>query len=86
MSRWIASMFFVMAVMTVPALADDVTLSGLHLCCGKCVTGVEKAASSANGVSYSISKAMGTAKLSGSPEAVQKAIDAIAAAGYHGRE
>lgn len=66
--------------------ATKVTLSDMHLCCGACVKGVQKAVDSVDGVKATIDDSEGTTVLEGdSDKAVQKAIDAIADAGYHAK-
>ncbi len=62
-----------------------VTLSHLHLCCGKCTKAVDKAVASVDGASVAINKKGGSATITASSDAAaQKAVDAIAAAGLHG--
>ena len=68
--------------------AADVTakISNVHLCCKGCVTGVEKAVGGVQGATASVDKDAGTVGLTGSDTAtVQKAADAIVAAGYFGK-
>lgn len=61
------------------------TLSNVHLCCKACVTGVTKAAGKVSGVTATCDAKAGTVELSGADAAsVQKAVDAIVAAGYFG--
>lgn len=59
-----------------------VTVSGVHLCCGGCV----KAASAAvTGAGAQVTKDGNALKISGADDAtVQKALDALGAAGFHG--
>jgi copper chaperone CopZ len=66
------------------AVADEkVTLTDVHNCCKKCAEGLKKAAATAPGVTADIKKS--TVVLSGASNAdLQKAVDAIAAAGYTG--
>jgi copper chaperone CopZ len=68
--------------------ASDVTvkISKVHLCCGGCVSGVEKAVSKVDGVTASADKDAGTVTLTGPDTAtVQKAADALVKAGYFGK-
>jgi copper chaperone CopZ len=68
----------------------NATLSRVHLCCKGCVTSVEKAVAKVEGA-----KAVATAKegsmlgevkvTADNVETLQKAVDAVAAAGFHGR-
>ena len=70
------------------ARAEDVStkLSGVHLCCGSCVKGVEAAVAKVSGASVSVDKDAGTVSLSGADKAtVQKAADALVSAGYFGQ-
>lgn len=62
-----------------------VNLSGLHLCCEGCTGDVRDAVARVPGVSVECSIDDGTATLSGQDSyAIQQAIDAIAAVGFHG--
>jgi mercuric ion binding protein len=65
---------------------NDVTLTGLHLCCGGCEKSIEKAlAEMAEDIDFDISRSSKTINLkSEKPDAIQGAIDAIAKAGYYG--
>ncbi len=61
-------------------------LSGVHLCCGSCVKGVEAAVAKVPGAAVSVDKDAGTVSLSGADKGtVQKAADALVAAGYYGK-
>ena len=74
--------------LTLSAWATDVTvkISDVHLCCKNCVTGVEKAVGEVHGVTVSVDKDAGTVSLTGSDAAtVQKAANALVAAGYFGK-
>jgi len=73
---------------SVSARAADSTvkISGVHLCCKSCVTGVEKAVAEVKNVTASVDKDAGTVSLTGpDAAAVQKAADALVAAGYFGK-
>jgi len=60
-------------------------ISGVHLCCKGCVTGVEKAISTVPGAKADVDKDAGTVTLSGPDKAtVQKASAALTKAGYFG--
>ncbi len=70
------------------AHAAEVTtkLSDVHLCCQNCVKGVQAAISKVPGATASVDKGEGTVKLAGPDTAtVQKAADALVAAGYFGK-
>lgn len=69
---------------TVAAQADEkVTISGLHNCCGGCASGIKKAAGTVPGVKAMLedNKINFSAEKT---EDLQKAVDAIVAAGYTG--
>jgi copper chaperone CopZ len=73
--------------LSVSARAEDsnTKISGVHLCCKGCVTGVEKAVSTVPGAKADVDKDAGTVTLSGPDKAtVQKAANAMTKAGYFG--
>ena len=87
MNKSLASVLIALAL-TFSARAADVTtkISDVHLCCQSCVKGVEKAVATVKGVTASVDKDAETVTLTGSDKAaVQKAADALIAAGYFGR-
>lgn len=62
-----------------------VSLSGLHICCGSCTKGINGAVAKVEGAKVAVDAKAKTAAVSGKDaETVQKALDAIAAAGFHG--
>lgn len=68
--------------------AADVStkLTDVHLCCPGCVKGVQKATGNITGVTADADKDSDTVSLSGPDTAtVQKAVDALTAAGYYGK-
>ncbi len=67
----------------VPKGETEVTLAGAHLCCGGCKKGVEEAVAGIDDLEVSMSGSNITVK-GKSGNDVQKALDAIAAAGYYG--
>lgn len=68
------------------AAETSVKITGVHLCCKGCVTGVEKAVAEVKGVTASVDKDDESVSLTGSSKAaVQKAADALVAAGYFGK-
>ncbi len=74
--------------LTIAARAADVstTLSDVHLCCQSCVKGVDKAVANINGVKAKADMDAETVTLTGPDKAsVQKAADALVAAGYFGK-
>lgn len=63
-----------------------VTLSGVHLCCPACVSAVGKTLKDVSGVKGACSQTDKTITLTAdNAAAAQKAIDALAAAGFHGK-
>jgi copper chaperone CopZ len=70
------------------ARAEDVTakITKVHLCCDGCVAGVQKAVGTVPGVTATVTKGSGAVALTGpDKETVQKAADALVAAGYFGK-
>jgi copper chaperone CopZ len=73
------------ALVTVAA-DSTAKITDVHLCCKGCVDGAEKAVSKVPGVKAEVDQDAGTVTLSGSSAAqVQKAADALVAAGYFGK-
>jgi len=75
-------------VLLASASAADATakITDVHLCCKGCVEGAEKAVSSVPGAKAAVDQDSGTVTLSGSDAAtVQKAANALVAAGYFGK-
>jgi copper chaperone CopZ len=62
-----------------------VELKGVHLCCGQCVKGVETALKGVDGAKAACDRQAKTVTIT-APDAktAQKALDALAAGGYHG--
>lgn len=77
---------FVLASSGVASAADTtVTLKGTHLCCGQCVTAVGTILKEVEGVTGKCDQKAGTVTLTAKDDATaQKAIDALAAGGFHG--
>src|ERR1700732_951421 len=75
-----------MAIVGAAALAETkVEVKGVHLCCGACVKGVATALKGMEGVNAVSDRENGTVTITASDEATaQKALDALADAGYHG--
>src|SRR5262245_39962450 len=75
------------AVITLPVKADTSTkITDVHLCCSSCVKGVEKAVADVKEVTVAVDKDAGTVTLTGPDKAtVQKAANALVAAGYFGK-
>lgn len=65
---------------------SKVTISGTHLCCGACVKAVEKALGDIPGVKHEANQGGHTIALTAENDAAaQKAVDALAAAGFYGK-
>jgi copper chaperone CopZ len=73
--------------LSVAARAETkVTLSGVHLCCGMCVTAVGNTLKDVAGVKGECSQQAKTITLTADDAAAaQKAVDALAKAGFHGK-
>jgi|SRR6266850_3479257 len=87
MKNIIASLIITLAL-TPAVWASDVSdkLTDVHLCCPSCVKGVQKAVAEVPGVTASASQDEATVTLTGPDNAtVQKAVDALVAAGYFGK-
>jgi copper chaperone CopZ len=84
MNKTFASIITALAF-TVSVGASETKISGVHLCCQSCVKGVEKAVADVKGVTATVDKDAETVTLSGEKSAVQKAADALVAAGYFGK-
>src|SRR5881392_4113166 len=73
-------------VLSARAADVSVKLTDVHLCCQSCVKGVDKAVAKVSGVTAASSQDDGTVTLTGPDKAtVQKAADALVAAGYFGK-
>lgn len=72
-------------LLTLPLAAETkASLADMHICCKSCVKGIQKTTASMNGVKLEIDQDAGiTTIIADTKELAQKAIDAIAAAGYH---
>src|SRR5262249_30377262 len=67
------------------AANSTVKLSNVHLCCGGCTTGVEKALARVYGATVQTDKDAHTVTITAPDQATaQKAVDAVVAAGYFG--
>jgi len=79
----------VAALALVPlARAEDttVTISDVHLCCGKCVNGVKKIVSEVDGATGIADKTARTIVITAADTAtVQKVVDALVKAGFYGK-
>ena len=74
------------ATLSVQAADVSVKISDVHLCCPSCVKGVEKAVGEVAGATVAVDQDTETVTLSAADTAtVQKAADALVAAGYFGK-
>jgi periplasmic mercuric ion binding protein len=87
MKNTLASVIIICALTLSARAADEsVKISDVHLCCEACVKGVEKAVAGIKDVTTSVDQDAGTVSFTGpNKAAVQKAADALVAAGYFGR-
>src|SRR5262249_42534412 len=75
----------ILAVSQAAQAEDKVTLSDMHVCCKGCVMAIQGAAAKVPGVKCVASEDDSNAVVTGeSKEAIQKAVDAIAKAGFCG--
>ena len=74
------------SIASASAADSHVKITDVHLCCKSCITGVEKAVGAVPGAKAEVDQDAGTVALS-APDAatVQKAADALIAAGYFGK-
>jgi copper chaperone CopZ len=65
---------------------NDVTLAGVHLCCGGCEKAIEKAVADLEDVKVDISRSTDSVNITSDKSSnIQAAVDAIAKAGYYGK-
>jgi copper chaperone CopZ len=68
------------------ARAAEVTLSDVHICCGSCVKGIDKATASVTGLTAKADEDASTVVLTAADTAtLQKGVDALTAAGFFGK-
>jgi copper chaperone CopZ len=84
----LAPLFVLVGLMTLTAAAPDttatVTLSNVHLCCPKCVTGVNTAIAPVTGAKAVCDTSAKTVVLTApDKDSLQKAVSAIVTAGYY---
>jgi len=76
----------VLSMAAVAAAETKVTLEGVHLCCGACLKGVAAAVKDIEGAKAACDKGARTVTITaGDEKTAQKAVDALAAAGFHGK-
>ena len=81
------ALLVIASMMALSVKAETSTkISDVHLCCPSCVKGVEKAVADVADVTVAVDKTAGTVTLTGPDKAsVQKAANALVAAGYFGK-
>src|SRR5689334_20062577 len=68
------------------AAETKVTISGTHLCCGQCLRAVDTTLKDMSGVKFKSDQSAKTIEITAdNDEAAQKAIDALAEAGFYGK-
>jgi copper chaperone CopZ len=73
-------------IVSIQAADVSAKITNVHLCCNACVTGAQKAVGKVQGVSAAVDKDAGIVSLTGQDAAaLQKAADALVAAGYFGK-
>jgi copper chaperone CopZ len=81
----LASLCAVLVLSATASAETKVELKGVHLCCGQCVKAVAKIAGGVEGVKVACDQKNSTVTLTApDAKAAQKAVDALAAAGFHG--
>ena len=86
MNKQLSAIIIAAALATVVRAETNVKISGVHLCCKSCVTGVEKTVGTVSGVTAACDKDGGTVTITAADKAgAQKAVDALNAAGYFGQ-
>lgn len=75
----------VLASGAAPRAETKVELKGTHLCCGQCVKSVDAIIAKVDGVKATCDQKTGTITITAKDdEAAQKALDGLAAGGFHG--
>src|SRR6476620_4303688 len=74
-------------IAALPLYAETkVTVSGTHLCCGACLKAVDTTLKDMNGVKFKSDQGEKTIEITADSDAdAQKAIDALADAGFYGK-
>lgn len=81
----VASFVALFAAATSLQAATTVTVKHMHLCCGACVKGVTEAVGKVEGASLKVDRDENSIAITAADDAaVQKALDSVAAAGFHG--
>jgi periplasmic mercuric ion binding protein len=87
-SKWVVMLAGVSVLVVLGAASPaetKVEVKGVHLCCGPCVKGVEKALKGVEGASVACDQDAQTVTITAKNEtSAQKALDALSGAGYFG--
>jgi copper chaperone CopZ len=86
--RWVLPSCLCLALAWAGAARAEttVTLKGVHLCCGQCAKGVANAVKEVDGAAVKCDTKAKTVTITAPDDkTAQKAVDALAAAGYHGK-
>ena len=82
----VAAIISFLFIAWVASAESSAKITDVHLCCKSCVTGIEKAIEPVSGVKATVDQDAGTVTLAGADSAtIQKAADALVAAGYFGK-
>lgn len=86
MKKLAAAIVALFTLSALPLFAGDVTVKGVHLCCGSCVDGVEAALADVKGVSGLACdrNTKVVAFKAADADTAKKAIEALAEAGFYG--
>jgi copper chaperone CopZ len=80
-----ASLSVLLVPVAIARAETKIELKGVHLCCGKCVAGVKSALKDVDGVKATCDQENSVVAITASDDnAAQKALDALAAHGFHG--
>lgn len=86
MNKSVLSCLAILALALTVRAESTVKLSGVHLCCKSCVTGVNKAIGKVSGATAAVDADAETVAITAADTATtQRAVDALVAAGYFGK-
>jgi copper chaperone CopZ len=86
MHKSVVTFFTLLALAFVARAESTAKISGVHLCCKSCVTGVNKAIGKVSGASAAVDADAGTVTVTAADAATtQQAVDSLVAAGYFGK-
>jgi periplasmic mercuric ion binding protein len=80
-----ASLTTLLVPVAIAHAETTIELKGVHLCCGKCVAGVKSALKGLDGIKAKCDQENSSVTITAADDsAAQKALDALAAHGFHG--